>query len=295
MRSLGRVISLLGFFHVCLAENKCYYPNGVESDVDFPCDPNAEQSPCCGGGFGYTCLTNKLCRGPDGNLIRGSCTARDWSAPECAHYCLGATSGGTDLISCQNITGTDTLFCCDPGRAFCCNDGVARFEVLPSKPQIMATWDTSASQFVVVLKTTSSLLSTSTTLATTTTTGTQEPPGSTSEAPDQSTGQTQQTTSASSSGLPVAAQAGIGAGVAVVAILLATIGFLLWKMRQSNKRQMGAAAQPGGGPQLYEPQDKILGGEPWHYPASGGSGSNQVKRTRLGVLFNVFQLTVYDL
>ncbi|KAK3304886.1 uncharacterized protein B0T15DRAFT_400636 [Chaetomium strumarium] len=285
MRAFGHIILLLTFFHVCVAKNKCYYPNGVQSDSDFPCDPNAEQSPCCGGSFGSVCLTNKLCRGPDGNLIRGSCTAQDWSAPECAHYCLGATRGGTDLISCQNVTGTDTLFCCDPGRAFCCNDGVARFEVLPSKPQILATWDMSASQFVVVLKTASpsSSLSVSTTLATTT--WTQGPPASTSSgAADQSTGQTQQTTSSGSSGgLPVAAQAGIGAGVAVLAISLGIIAFLLWKLRQRNKLEKGAAAHhPAGGPRLYEPGDRTLGGEPWHYPASG-SGEGVAAAGLVGV------------
>jgi hypothetical protein len=112
MRSLSSVIIPLilgGFLHVCAAQNKCYYPNGVQSDNDFPCDPNAEQSACCGGGFGSVCLSNKLCRGPDGNIIRGSCTDRNWNAPECAQYCLGRRSynGSNDCLLVQNFSSAD--------------------------------------------------------------------------------------------------------------------------------------------------------------------------------------------
>ncbi|KAG8349448.1 hypothetical protein FVEN_g12354 [Fusarium venenatum] len=41
----------LYFLPICIAASKCYYPNGIEAN-DFPCDPGADESTCCGGGLG---------------------------------------------------------------------------------------------------------------------------------------------------------------------------------------------------------------------------------------------------
>ncbi|CEI61139.1 unnamed protein product [Fusarium venenatum] len=77
----------LYFLPICIAASKCYYPNGIEAN-DFPCDPGADESTCCGGGLGTVCLSNKLYIGTDGNTLRGSCTDKNWASPECAMYCL---------------------------------------------------------------------------------------------------------------------------------------------------------------------------------------------------------------
>jgi hypothetical protein len=83
---------------------ECYYPDGTQAVDDMPCDSEAEESACCGGGFGSVCLSNKLCQSPDEGLIRGSCTSENWSSPECAQYCLGRSlpllSAWTDLCVC---------------------------------------------------------------------------------------------------------------------------------------------------------------------------------------------------
>ena len=71
------------------AQKQCFYPNGLQAKNDFPCDTKAADGPCCGGSVGAFCLTNKLCKGPDGNTIRGSCTSADWSSPECPQFCIG--------------------------------------------------------------------------------------------------------------------------------------------------------------------------------------------------------------
>lgn len=89
MGRLSWTIILLSIAHLGSGQKRCYYPNGSEATIDYPCDPDAEDSACCAGGFGTVCLTNKLCRNPNGNVIRGSCTDKNWSSPECAHYCLG--------------------------------------------------------------------------------------------------------------------------------------------------------------------------------------------------------------
>lgn len=92
MRRLRWAISLLSISSTSSAQKRCFYPNGQQATGDFPCDPNARESACCGGSLGSVCLTNKLCRGPNGNLVRGSCTDQNWASPDCAQYCLGALS-----------------------------------------------------------------------------------------------------------------------------------------------------------------------------------------------------------
>jgi hypothetical protein len=72
---------------VAFAASQCYYPNGKES-TDQPCNPDADVSPCCGTGLGSVCLSNLLCQGSNGNVVRGSCTDKNWGEG-CALYCLG--------------------------------------------------------------------------------------------------------------------------------------------------------------------------------------------------------------
>ncbi|KAK4033447.1 hypothetical protein C8A01DRAFT_19603 [Parachaetomium inaequale] len=241
-------ISLLSLAHFCFAQRQCFYPNGQLAANDFPCDSGADESPCCGGSLGTVCLTNKLCRGADGNIIRGSCTDKNWNSPECAQYCLSARTGGTDLISCSNSTGTDTAYCCDRSRAFCCDEGVARFDVFPSNPQVLANWDDKATAYVTVKRATTSSSATSTspssptstTLSTTTATTTTTTTTPLGPVPTPSSGlttQSQPSQQVEPSGLPVAAQAGIGAGAGVLAIALAAVAFLAFKLRK-NKRAM---------------------------------------------------------
>ncbi|QYT04762.1 hypothetical protein H0G86_011663 [Trichoderma simmonsii] len=234
MKTLVFLGTFLQLLVPCSAALKqCYYPNGSPSS-DFPCDPNAKQSACCGGGLGAACLSNKLCQSNDGNIIRGSCSDKNWNSPECANFCLSADTGGTDLISCSNVTNTDTSYCCDHTNG-CCNSGAGRFNVLPKNPQVWATWDNGATVYKVVG---------------TVFTGT---PSTTSRAPTRATTRTTTTTSAAptnsspsqsdqSSGLSSGAKAGIGVGVAVGVILIAVVAFLIWKLRQ-RKASAGATAQ----------------------------------------------------
>ncbi|KAK3328125.1 hypothetical protein B0T19DRAFT_423752 [Cercophora scortea] len=147
-------ISLLCASRIGLAQatqnmNPCYYPNRAHATHDYPCDSDAKDYVvCCGGSLGAVCLTNKLCRSPEMNIIRGSCTDQNWASSGCANYCLSANTGGTDLISCTNTTYTDTSYCCDH-TVDCCNTGVGRFDVLPTQPQVWASWDANLLRFVV--------------------------------------------------------------------------------------------------------------------------------------------------
>ncbi|KAI9147813.1 hypothetical protein HJFPF1_12845 [Paramyrothecium foliicola] len=60
---MGIPFFLLSFLllDISFAAQRCYYPNGFEARDDYPCDPDAEVSVCCGRGFGSVCLSNKLC------------------------------------------------------------------------------------------------------------------------------------------------------------------------------------------------------------------------------------------
>ena len=89
------LLGALAALQTCSA--KCYYPDGTQA-ADFPCDPDAENSMCCGDGrpvkdfVGFACLSNKMCQSSSGRIIRGSCTDPTWKSPECVGYCLGVYS-----------------------------------------------------------------------------------------------------------------------------------------------------------------------------------------------------------
>ncbi|ETS75657.1 hypothetical protein PFICI_12601 [Pestalotiopsis fici W106-1] len=238
--------------------SSCYYPNGLLAKDDTPCDPDATTgSPCCGAGIGGVCLSNGLCQGGNGNVVRGSCTDSDWG-DGCPHYCLGASTGGTDLISCSNVTGTDTSYCCDH-TSFCCDTGVSRFTVLPSNPTTSATWNPSSSIYVVVASKSSSTTSTTSTgSTTTTTTGTSqgETTPSSSGSNSSSTAETSGTGAAvasGSTGLSSGAAAGIGVGGGVAVIIIACIAFFLIRSHRKRKRQPQGLAMRDQVDQQNEP------------------------------------------
>ncbi|TFB01213.1 hypothetical protein CCMA1212_006964 [Trichoderma ghanense] len=214
---------------------QCYYPDGSPSS-DFPCNPNAKESACCGSGLGSTCLNNRLCQSNNGNIIRGSCSDKDWSSPECAPFCLSADAGGTDLISCSNVTNADNSFCCDHTSG-CCDSGAGRFNVLPKEAQVWATWNVEASSYRVV-GTVYTGNPTSTSRAPTTTQPTTAAITTTSRAAPTNTSAND---SDQSSGLSNGAKIGIGVGVGVGVVLLAAIAFLVWKLRQ--RKASSATAQ----------------------------------------------------
>lgn len=233
----------LYFLPICLAASKCYYPNGVEAN-DFPCDPDADESVCCSGGLGTVCLSNKLCIGADGNTLRGSCTDKSWASPECAMFCLGADKGGTDLISCSNVTGSDTSFCCDHNSG-CCNSGVGRFAVLPSNPKVWATWNRKANEYTVVgtiftdeSTSTTALVTSDTSSSVTVATSTHATTTSEASASSSSVSDTP-ASSDEPAGMSTGAKAGIGAGIGVGAMLAATVVYLLWRIRKNKKAAEG--------------------------------------------------------
>ncbi|KAI6775141.1 hypothetical protein HG530_001899 [Fusarium avenaceum] len=186
--------------------------------------------------------------------MRGSCTDKNWASPECAMFCLGADRGGTDLISCSNVTNSDTSYCCDHNPN-CCNSGVGRFNVLPSNPEVWATWNRKATQYAVIGtvfkdESTSTKASTTTTIISSATYTTSTSVTSASET-SMSSSPMPKTTEPSKafSGLSTGAKAGIGAGIGVGAVLVVAVILLLWNVRRT-RRALESEKQP---PVYYNP------------------------------------------
>lgn len=194
---------------------------------------------------------------------------------------------GTDLVSCSNVTGTDTSYCCAyKPLPNCCNEGVGRFEVLPSKAQVWATWNENLNRYVPLHQSTSSPPSSSTQPPTTFTTAkaitTPEPTTSTAPQPSTSSMSTpssgeaaqSQPQSTSSSPLSLGAQVGIGAGAGALVLAFGAVVFLLLQLRKKTQLEKAHGVQgqvPGSTTALREEKfDPFVNGY-YQYP-SGGLG-----------------------
>ena len=85
------LFSSLLLLQVSYAQLKdCYFHDGASAH-DFPCDPEADTSSCCGSD--WICGTNLFCESGDGTGTRvvGSCTDRSWENPACP-YALSMTN-----------------------------------------------------------------------------------------------------------------------------------------------------------------------------------------------------------
>ncbi|KEQ73755.1 hypothetical protein M436DRAFT_63119 [Aureobasidium namibiae CBS 147.97] len=77
----------------------CYYPDGLTTSDDIPCNSNAATSSCCP--TGSFCMDNGLCFG-GGVVSRSSCTDQAWASPECAQYCTDVNeSTAIGLTACD--------------------------------------------------------------------------------------------------------------------------------------------------------------------------------------------------
>ncbi|KAH7236291.1 hypothetical protein BKA59DRAFT_516809 [Fusarium tricinctum] len=165
--------------------------------------------------------------------MRGSCTDKNWASPECAMFCLGADRGGPDLIS-----------------------GVGRFNVLPSNPEVWATWNRKATQYAVVGtifrdESTSNKASATATIISSATYTTSASITSASESAMTSSSMPKTTESSEApSGLSTGAKAGIGAGIGVGAVLAVAVILLLWNMRRTRRAIESEKQLP---PMYYNP------------------------------------------
>ena len=94
----GLLLLFTGLSH-CESQAKCYDVDGRVVEGDAPCNPDAENSPCCG--LYWTCLDTGVCtqestkqilRHEETLLARGTCTDRSWASAQCPNFCLGGES-----------------------------------------------------------------------------------------------------------------------------------------------------------------------------------------------------------
>lgn len=69
------------------SSDRCWYPNGEQSEKGRPCTDDAIHSTCCPEGF--VCMNNGICKLKGVEFFeRESCTDRDWLNPSCSNMCL---------------------------------------------------------------------------------------------------------------------------------------------------------------------------------------------------------------
>ncbi|KAH6613602.1 hypothetical protein B0J18DRAFT_60615 [Chaetomium sp. MPI-SDFR-AT-0129] len=272
------------------AAKQCYYPNGNIATDDSPCNPDDDASSCCGGTSGAQCLSNNVCLNPGGNVVRGTCTDQNWNSVECPRFCVLNPKLGPDLISCSNVTNTDTSYCCDHDPGPCCDSGNGRFDIFPSHPEVLARWDTEFRLFTTVQQTTSSSSSSASSSSSTTTTpsatSTQSQPHSShptsspttattgtkppvETTPSSSTFPQSSSSSPPSTGLSTAAKAGIGVGAALIGLALIALAFVFLNRHNKKKRQL--LAEKDQSHLQQQGQYGAQGGQVY-YEAEGGQG-----------------------
>ncbi|CAL8578007.1 hypothetical protein XPA_003809 [Xanthoria parietina] len=226
----------------------CYY-HGGESSVDFPCNPEAETSACCGGN--WICKTNLYCEDSDtGTRYVGSCTDSNWDrnnnvecplALNAGRYAKGYAKFDYDrnITRCTN-TNPQTLC---PNNRFsrsnntCCeeNEGITEINYQNNEPLPTAKADLSSYYALAgytiptdgVYKKASATSTSSSSTATADSATTSAAAGP-SAAPSPE--------SDPSSGLSTGAKAGIGIGVAAAVLILAGAGVFLWMRRRKTVR-----------------------------------------------------------
>ena len=86
----------LGSANGALQGATCYNDDGQILEGDVPCNPNADQSFCCG--IHWTCLDSGVCSDQNTTqlispgealLARATCTDRTFKSDACPQFCLG--------------------------------------------------------------------------------------------------------------------------------------------------------------------------------------------------------------
>ncbi|KAI1327436.1 hypothetical protein F5Y16DRAFT_399432 [Xylariaceae sp. FL0255] len=217
----------------------CYFPDGSVAQGNLPCDPDGNVSTCCGvASPDGACLANFLCQDIDKKLIRGSCTDQTWSSPFCPQYCLVDQLGGEDVVSCQNVTKSDSTFCCN-GDTNCCDSGDGVFTVFPAPSVTFATWNLAASGYVPIATTSSTVAPSSVPPSSKTTLSSETTPSGSSpaEATPSSTSSLSPPTSTASSKLSTGAIAGVvvGSFLGLSAVVIPV--FFYFKTRRAKRNQ----------------------------------------------------------
>ncbi|OCK76032.1 hypothetical protein K432DRAFT_361103 [Lepidopterella palustris CBS 459.81] len=249
-----------------LNSSTCYNPDKSQaSSGNIPCFPSQDVSPCCG--IGSLCTNTGLCV-PGGvstsellsSLVRGTCTDQNWQSSECPQYCLSASTGGTNLISCQNVTNNDRDFCCDHSNG-CCDSGIGRFRLTVEEIVVATIASGGASQLTTLTTSISSASSSTLASGETTSTISITPsssipnPASTPASPAASSSSSATATSSSSNKNTNAVKIGAGVGVPVLIIALSLSCYLIYAWRRKRKTKNVELAELHSSPAPQEVEE----------------------------------------
>jgi hypothetical protein len=254
------------FLRRTTAQQTCYYPDGTPSgDIQCQGDENT-QSFCCPSGAVCQKSPGPVCKLPNGDFLRGSCTVQDWSSSECPKFCLGkfplvscvppfnsianvtvipAITSDNPLVQCQT-TKANGNWCCgyDADKDLCdCNTNNNTFFLGNYEPAEISGTVTISHNFDTPTasakpSTVASSSPTTTTFASTTVTTGNPTAQSQTQTQSATTGTSTPTSSPvpASTGMSTGAKVGIGVGVPLGIALLALLGYLLYRSgRNSNK------------------------------------------------------------
>ncbi|KAL8803125.1 MAG: hypothetical protein Q9182_003375 [Xanthomendoza sp. 2 TL-2023] len=239
----------------------CFRWNGNYAE-DFPCNPEAEVSACCGGD--WICGTNLYCKNKNnGDLLIGTCTDRSWGSdnvPGCP-FVLNAGKTVSNLdhfdykLNTTRCTADDTLC---PNNYFsktnqtCCDRHQGKKEiffqnnaVIPKAKAELSTYYASVGYTIPtdgVYKT--ELYSTATPITRSSNTITAT--GATSTGNSPSTPPPASPTATPSPGLSTGAKAGIGVGVALGVLIIAAAAAFLWMRRRKSMQSEREKQNLGG-------------------------------------------------
>ncbi|SLM36033.1 hypothetical protein LPUS_00497 [Lasallia pustulata] len=225
---------------------QCFTNDGHVAPANFPCDPNADVSACCGQG--NVCATSLACL--YGTVyVPATCTVRNWGdllPPECSCPPFWPYDNATLDYRDSFIRCADGSICCGYDNTACCAQGRGHIEIdyqnlatIPSDPALLSAYYDEVHPTTLPIST-NTTISTSPSLvittplsvtATTTTTST-NPSLAVSTLTVGANSPTAPSTASNvitkPVALPITAKAGISVGAAVIAILLITVFILLW-------------------------------------------------------------------
>ncbi|KAL4945299.1 hypothetical protein BDV06DRAFT_219412 [Aspergillus oleicola] len=197
-----------------VSTRKCYFPSGIEAPTNVPCSGD-EHTSCCD--YRDICLSNGLCvatRIQPYTISRGSCTNQNWDSG-CPEYCRDDNRDGGSSIVNYSYRDKVSTYCCgtvvDGDNTTACYNGDAPFTI-PSGEALPGY----------------ALLGNVTSLNTT-------------DSSDNNTCSTLPVTTDSSSECHETA-VGVGVGVPLGCIALASIAWALWERRKSKKALAAATA-----------------------------------------------------
>ena len=172
-----------------------------------------------------------------------------------------AKFGGTNLISCANVTDSNLDLCCDHSLD-CCKTGVNRIRLDPNGLDAVTTIAPSASLATQLPISTSSIAPSSPSGASGTAAPTTQSTPETTSARSAASPSSSSASDKKSHQLSAGASAGIGVGCGAIAVLAINAAIFFWRRKRRQSRPGLSQMQNSGGSRGFNPIHEERGPEP---------------------------------